>query len=571
VQTQTPPPLSHPNAFLALARRHPYAALFGLALLFRLLCGLFFSQPGYTDAYYYSNVAESLWRGRGFREDYIWNYLAHPLPATPFNNPSSTYWMPLTSILIYLSYLLTGGPSFLASQLPNMLISAGLVPLTYYCVKDIFGNERGEYYGWMSAGLMIFCGVYAPYFTLPDNFAPFALCTLLVLIFTYKALRLPPNEKRKALGLMALAGVFTGLSYLTRVDGVLLLGVALLALLANRYLFKRESALGWAALGVMALAAALTITPWLLRNLADTGQLFPGGGLKTLFMREYNDFFSATKPLDLPYYLNQTDPSPNWGIGPLLWSKLDALFQNLLIIGRPTLFFMAPLFFWGFFTRVASKETSLAGSKESGRVWLGLRAEFLPFTLYLGVLYLAMSLVFTFPSTRGSVFHSAGGLLPFFYALIFVGLDRFVQWLGTLSRPKAGPQRQRFYGRLLLVVSLGLALFYAVRLPSDFTGDYEEVKAVAAWLNQNGAGDALPMVPDVPAYYYLNHRPAIEIAPESLEVNLDLARRYGARYFMLQPNHAPQNLMDTLYTAKKAPGFKLVAQLGEVQLYQLEY
>ncbi len=49
----------------------PYWLLLRLALLVRLATALLFHQPGYTDAYYYSNVAESLWRGQGFREDYI--------------------------------------------------------------------------------------------------------------------------------------------------------------------------------------------------------------------------------------------------------------------------------------------------------------------------------------------------------------------------------------------------------------------------------------------------------------------------------------------------------------------
>lgn len=77
------------------------------------------------------------------------------------------------------------------------------------------------------------------------------------------------------------------------------------------------------------------------------------------------------------------------------------------------------------------------------------------------------------------------------------------------------------------------------------------------------------MTPDVPAYYYVTHQPAIAITNEPLSVNLALARRYQARYFMLQPSHAPASL-NQLYADRSAPGFYLVAELGEVQLYEIK-
>ncbi len=553
------------NALTNLARRHPCWLLFGLALLFRLVCSFFFKQPGYSDAYYYSNVAESLWRGRGFREDYIWNYLGRPLPQSVYNNPASVYWLPLTAVLIYAGYLLGGGPSFLASQIPIMLISSALAPLTYYLAKDIFGPGKGEIYGWLAGLLMIFCGIYAPYFCLPDNFAPFALLTLLVLMFNYKALRLPPGQEKLARKFMVLAGICSGLSYLTRVDGVLLLGIALLTLLLNRYWLKRESALNWSAIGLMWLAFGLTLVPWLARNLIEAGQLFPGGGLKVLFLREYDDFFSYAKSLDLPYYFNQTDPASNWGIGPLLGSKLEALFQNLAVFGRATLFFMLPLFILGLFSKISAGEEGEKKAKAS-RLWL--RPEFLPFSLYLLVLYFAMSLIFTFPGTRGSLFHSSGGLLPFFYIAIVAGLDVFVEWLGTISRPKAGPARWRTYSRLLVAAAAVVSLGFTYSLSQNWDDDYQDLQAAGEWLNRNGAANAIVMTPDVPAYYYVNQKPAIVMANDSLATNLEIARRYGARFMILQRH---PHSFEELAATKTAPGYKLLAEWNDVQIYHLEY
>jgi hypothetical protein len=576
-------------------QRHPYLTLFGLAWLFRLLVALLFRQPGYSDAYYYCDIAQSLWQGQGFHENFIWNYLGRPLPATVFNNPSSTYWLPFTSILIYCGYLLTGGTSFLAAQIPITLVSASLAPLCYYIALDIFGPQPGKRYGWLMGLLMVFCGVYTPYFSLPDNFAPFALLTSLFLVCTYKALRLLPTyskSRRQVLTLMALAGILAGLSYLTRVDGVFLLLVAILSMLSYRYLLKDQTALNWEAIALMLLTFGMTIAPWLWHNLQDSHQLFPGGGIKTLLLREYNDFFSYAKPLDLAYYLNQTDPNPTWGLGPLLLSKLDALWANLTIVARGCLFFMTPLFVLGLFSRQLPPPTSADNTDNiktpTAQTLLPLKLswmqpntlwrkpEFLPFVLYLAILYLSMSLLFTFPSTRGSVFHSSGGLLPFIFALIAVGLDMLVLQLSKITRPsaKAARSRLRVYTAAIIVGSACTAIFFPFSLLSDWNNDYNQLQQIGQWLASHNQNQAILMVPDAPAYYYVTHKPAIVISNDSIPTDLDLASRYGATYLLFQSTRFPDPLAP-LYQNHSYPGLTLVTRFGQndnyTELYQITH
>ena len=71
-----------------------------LALLaFRLLSAAFVViQPGFTDAYYYVDVARRLAHGQGLTADFVWNFIEAPgLQQLPV--PSHRFWMPLASIV----------------------------------------------------------------------------------------------------------------------------------------------------------------------------------------------------------------------------------------------------------------------------------------------------------------------------------------------------------------------------------------------------------------------------------------------------------------------------------------
>jgi hypothetical protein len=547
----------------------PYLILFFGSLAFRLLIGLLYQQPGYTDAYYYANSAISLWEGRGFREDYIWIYLGRPLPESAFNNPSNTYWLPLTSVLIWFGYLFGGGPqNFLAAQLPIMLVSSLLPPLAYYFGKDVFGAQ-GKRYGWLLGILTIFCGIFALYFTLPDNFAPYALFSFLFLIFSYKALRLPPERKSASWKFMALCGLTAGLAYLTRVDGVILLVVPPLSLLGYRYLLREKSGLLWRSMLLMGLVFSLTISPWLIHNLIATGQLFPGGGTKTLFMREYNDFFSYNRELDLAYLLNLKDPSPTWGIGQLIGSRFEALLLNLLVVARITLFVFTPFFILGLFSRqVPDEALPVASLKKPGTLWR--RAEMLPFIVYLILLYLAMSLAFTFPSTRGSLFHSSGGLVPFVLAFTIAGLDLTAK-LVSRKNPKRAVNRANGYNGIMVVIIIIGTLFLGIA-PAGTWDDttYEQMKDIAAVLDQRGAKPTdVIMHPDAPAYYYVTRRPSISFSNESIETNLEIMRRYKAKYVVLVPDNTPASFKPMLDN-KAYPGFEYLGSLDDIQFYKVK-
>jgi hypothetical protein len=263
----------------------------------------------------------------------------------------------------------------------------------------------------------------------------------------------------------------------------------------------------------------------------------------------------------------------------LVVSKLSALAENLLIVARSALF-LTPFFVIGLFSRSmpdrtplpdaeAAPLTPVAAGGQPASLYLWQRLEFQPFLVYTLLLYLAMSLAFTFPGTRGSVFHSSGGLLPYIFLVCLIGLDSVIGWAGRLSRPTATAARQRFYslviGAAFACLSLGLVLSMLPRWDTD----YAQVDAVGAWLDAHESPEVVVMLPLGPALWYIDHRPSVATASDSLAVNLQIARRYQARYLALFPEHYPDSFAG-LYETKSAPGFELVADLDGVQLYRLD-
>ena len=183
--------------------------IFAFTLLVRLIAALPIQRPGYIDAYYYYDGAEALYRGLGFNEEFIWNYLDDP-QGIP--HPSHLYWPPLSSILAYLSFLVFRA-SYRAAQLPFILLSAILPLITYYVSCQVSPNRR---HAIAAALFTTFSGYYTIYWASPDSFAPFAVTASLSLVAMARGLR------GDSPWWFALSGPLAGLSHLTRADGVLL-------------------------------------------------------------------------------------------------------------------------------------------------------------------------------------------------------------------------------------------------------------------------------------------------------------------------------------------------------------
>ncbi len=501
--------------------------IFLFALAVRLVTALPLQQPGYMDAYYYYDGGESLYRGGGFNEDFIWNYLDDPqgLPR-----PSHLYWMPLSSILVYFSFLLFGA-SYRAAQMPFILLSSFLPLIAYYISYRISGQQRHA----LSAALFtIFSGFYLVYWVSPDNLSPFAVTASLSLVVMAEGLK---SGNPWTLGL---TGFLAGLSHLARADGPLLLLSLFIAVLVEAWRRRRKKQrIGennglWRManggflclpgirpllLGLLfALAGYLLIMmPWFYRNWRVIGTPLSGAGVKTLFLRDYDDLYSYNDRLTWGSYLA-------WGWGSILRSKLEAAWLNLqTLLAVDLMIFLAPLAAIG--------------------LWqLRRQGEFLPFFIYGPLLYLTMTLVFTFPGFRGGMLHSSTALLPHLFAAAMIGLDTAVIWLARF-RPWHVPTAQKFFttGFVLLALFLSAFIYHGRILggqPFNPTWNQRDLVygEIAAWLEEHAPPQAAVMVGNPPSFYYHSGRPCVVVPNEGLEAVLQIARRYEVDYLVLDEN-----------------------------------
>lgn len=521
------------------ARYIPWAILM-LALVVRLLTAWPFQQPGYTDAYYYAVGAQQLDAGQGFDESFIWNYLN---PPQDLPHPGYLYWMPLAAMLGWLGRA-TLGDSFWATQVPFVLVSA-LLPLVSYGVAwDLTGKRQ---HAVLAGVLTIFPGFYAHMFVLPDNFAPFALAGSLCLWAAGRGLR-----DRRPLW-FGLAGLSAGFGHLARADGMLLAAVVLLmATVQNlpqiRTPTKTENPTPTLASIVLVVGGYLLVMgPWFVRNWLIAGSPLAPGGTKTMFLTTYDDMFAYGKPLTLQSYLD-------WGWEAIVKSKWEALWRNLQRLWvENLLIFLLP------FTAIG--------------LWQLRRERLLwPFFLYFPLLFLAMTLVFTFPGMRGGLFHSGGVLLPFFFAAAGPGLQATLRW--AVRRFSGWHVRKAWpvFSAGMVILAMLLTVF-AMRKAGVFTGSWNERERgyteIGTWLAERGEANAIIMVGNAPGFTWHTGHNAIAVPNDPLDTILDVADRYSARYLVLDSTRP--RTTDALYRGEQTHQ-RLVQRykVAQCQVYEIK-
>ncbi len=519
--------------------RKDYGILYLIGLILAAAWASFQAVPGYMDAEYYYLGGVQLAEGRGFWENVLWNYLDDPAGLP---HPSHAYWMPLASILAAGGMAAAGTSSFWAAKLPFVLLAGG-VPVVSAALGARLTGRRPL--AWLSGALGLAPGFYASYLTLTETFTLYMLLGGGILLLG--GARGGEMGWKRAAGLGALAGGM----HLARADGILWLAGCLVWIAWEGWRARQR---GLKIAGQMLLAAALygaVMGVWFGRNLSVFGQMMPPGGARALWITNYNETYS--------YPADQLTPE-RWrlqGWDKLLGTRWDALKMNSqTALGVQFQIVLLPLAVWGFW-RMRQKREAQVG----GLMWLST----------LGV----MTVVFPFAGSRGGFFHSGAALQPLIWSLSAVGLDAAVRWAARKRRWNLR-QAVRVLGGGLVVINLAVsASLYAANVIGEdaihpkWSRSWEEALRTAALIQMQGGGPQdVVMVNNPPGYAAANRQPAISVPNEAAAVTLDAARRYQARWLVLDTN-VPKPLEALFFQPGNRDGLRLGYASEKVVIYEI--
>jgi hypothetical protein len=230
-----------------------------VAFLPRLFLAARSQHVGLWDPTHYYLLGRNLAAGRGFVIDYIWHFTPPPLGVT---HPID-HWMPLAGVMVA-SGLLVGSDSTLAALLPFVLVGVAQTLLIVWFAGRLGLNRPAQVLAGLAASFLPWLFLSSLH---TDTTIPFGFFACLSLIGMWLGVQVRPRW-------LWLSGVFAGLALLARNDGLLLLPVFVFSMVAYRLRFGRRPA--WKHLAGFFIAFGVVILPWVLRNHAALGVLWPG-------------------------------------------------------------------------------------------------------------------------------------------------------------------------------------------------------------------------------------------------------------------------------------------------------
>ncbi len=514
---------------------------------------VFQHSPGYMDADYYTIMGRQVAHGTT-AEPFVWNYLDDP-QGVP--HPGFAYWQPLAAFLAAWGIrMLPSAAPFAGARLP-FIVLAWLIPALTASLAYTFTRRRDL--ALLSGGLAIASGFYLPYLPIPDTFTPLMVFGALFFIIAgwpeawhlddfLRPWRWGSKWISRSFARHApfLLGLLAGLLHFARAEGLLWLLAAWGVLVLRRRRVLRSYV--WVLIGY-----GVVMFPWMLRNLSVFGTPFSPGGLRTLWLTDYNELYA--------YPASQLTFAHWWasGLKAILSARLDAAQRNLV-----TALAVQGEILWLPFVLIGAWKM-----RQDRRVKVGLAMW--------GALWLLMSLVFPFSGERGGFFHAGAALQPLFWSLAPIGFATLLQpvahWRGWHLR-----QAQQVLGWGLVAATVLLtALVVQRRVVGDFPNhptwdkparSYAEI---GAGLHTLGVPDgALVLVNNPPGFTLVTGYPSLAVPNGDADVVAEVAQRYGARYWVLESNHPkPQNHYYCHPTTVPAP-WKVLGKVGYTPIFVLE-
>jgi hypothetical protein len=503
------------------------------------------SSPGYMDAdYYYANGIQ-LADGHGFSEFFLWNYLDNP-DSLP--HPSHTYWMPFVSIITAGSVIVFKSTNFQIARIPFFLF-ASLIPLLTGAFS--FALLKDRKFAFPAGILAALSGFYLPYLNTIDSFG---LCMILGTGFLIFIPHSTEFNFRKSLISSFVLGLVSGLMHLTRADGIIwfFCSIFFVAILFLHSTHSQKSIAHLVLLIVCVMIGYLTIMgPWMARNLTTFGTLLSPGGLKTLWLRSYEDIFNyPSNHLTFTYLWDS-------GANAIIESRLWALGQNIqTALAVQGSIILTPFILIG-----------LWSARKDARVIAGV-------FLWL-MTFLAMSFIFPFAGARGGFFHSGSAIQPLFWSLAPYGLYKALEWVSKFRKWTINRAYTMFCpGMIFVTLGLSVFLVFKTSVGDDIQQPqwdknqrvYQKVETKLATFGVKN--NSIVMVNNPPGYYNISRRPAIMIPNGGTEKIIEVSEKFSVDYLLLDKNHIPE--LEQLYThPKENPDFEYLFDEQGVIVYRI--
>ena len=417
---------------------------------------------------YYWGVARNLVEGRGLVSDALWTY---PAGVPTFPRPAFEMWLPLPALLAALPMALLG-TSYESAQLSSVVLGALVAPLAWLLGRGAAlarGLSRGRV-AMVALGSGLAGAVLPPLLVAdvaPESTTPFTVLALTI------ALLMPTTREttrpRRATVARITVGLLLGLAYLCRNEAIYLgLAYLIFTLADGRWPLSARLS----QLLPTVVAGALTVLPWLVRDLLVLGTPIPGGTLELALMTRNEQLFASAERPTLRAFVDA-------GLMGMVLRQVAALGRNLADV---ILFPMGPMGAIGILTLLAAI---------IGRVPRLFSSSPLKVLVLVGLtIYLVSSLVFPVASAWGTFRHAAGPLLVGLSVVAVLGLDAFVAAVGH----RRGWQRSNAWLAPLaaLVLTVPLALLQVWLFNAQGTALEDRYGRLAAAL------ETLPQLDDAP-------------------------------------------------------------------------
>ena len=438
--------------------------ILGLALLVRVLAALPQTQPNYMDAAYYLVGGQRLAQGFGFNDPYVWNYRrsadwvaasqSSVLDAVAFDHGGAQP--------IDLGCKLSGGADSIR-VVSGGFTSAGLSDR----VACVWG-----------AASRVDCGT-ADYLQ-PVLFAVLGRAGKFCAVRGVRRAGVVLGDRRievEVAGGWSLRRFGASLARRWRVvvSTAAVRSIRLHDPGGRRRIFVPHPS----AFILILIGYGGVMLPWFLRNLNAIGAPLSVAGSQAIWLCNYDELFAYGKTFDLAHLL---------GCSNLIGARVNGVTSGAVHwLAEAGMIFLAPLIVIG--------------------LWHERRARLFRAALwYALLLFVAMTLVFTFAGDRGGLFHSTGALLPFFYAAAPSGLDGAIGWIAERRRSWNAATARRVFSVAIVIYAVALSfIIYRGRVIGPDWRDPiwnksdQAYAAIGQWLHDRGELNSIVMVNNPPS------------------------------------------------------------------------